>query len=338
MKFHETIIIGAGPGGLACALTLARQGRDVLLLEKKQHIGSKVCAGGVTWSGFLNRLPAELIERTFSSQYIRSNWQETTISSPSPMIATVNRLKMGQWQSSEASKAGVKILTDTIVSNITDTEVTTNQGNFRYRYLVGADGSTSMVRDFLGLPSQNIGVGIHYEVQGDFPRMEWHMQSNLLKSGYAWIFPHRDHASIGAYSCRQGLSAKKLHERLLLWANGQKIKLGKNKPRAAIINFDFKGWRFANRFLVGDAAGLASGLTGEGIFPAILSGETVANTIMGEDRQGPELGRLLQKHHIHQLVLKLAGSNRFTCTAIMELLVTALRLKIIPWHALEMGE
>lgn len=338
MKSHETIIIGAGPGGLACALTLARQGRDVLLLEKKQHIGSKVCAGGITWSGLLNHLPTELIERTFCSQYIHTNWQQTTISSPSPMIATVNRLKMGQWQSSEASKAGVHIVTGANVHNITDTEVTTNQGSFRYHYLVGADGSTSQVRAYLGLPNNAIGVGIHYEVEGCFPRMEWHLHPRLFNSGYAWIFPHRAHASIGAYSCRQGLSAKVLHERLLVWATEQGIKLGNSKPRAAIINSDFKGWRFKNRFLVGDAAGLASGLTGEGIFPAILSGETVAHTIMGQDQQGPKLAGLLQKHRIHRLVLKLAGSNRFTCTAIMEFLVTALRFKIIPWNALEMGE
>lgn len=336
MNFHETIIIGAGPGGLSCALTLARQGKDVLLLEKKQRIGHKVCAGGVTWSGLFNRIPAELIERTFISQYIRSNRQQTVITSSTPMIATVNREKLGRWQSEEAGKAGVRIITGCHVRSITDKMVTTDQGIYSYRYLVGADGSSSLVRAYLDLPVKDAGVGINYDVQGFFPRMEWHLNTRLFKNGYAWIFPHSDHASIGAYINRSDLPAKMLHERFLQWTTEHKINLGGSKPRAALINFDYRGWKFGNIFLVGDAAGLASGLTGEGIFPAILSGETVAHAITGKN---PPQGfdDLLKKHRIHRQFLKLAGRNKFICSAIMELMVTGLRLRIIPWNALEMG-
>ena len=35
MEKHETIIIGAGPGGLTAAKELAKKDRDVLVLERK---------------------------------------------------------------------------------------------------------------------------------------------------------------------------------------------------------------------------------------------------------------------------------------------------------------
>ena len=57
----DILIIGAGPGGLACAKVLAEQGRKVLVLERRQEIGPKVCAGGITWDGLIRLVPEELI-------------------------------------------------------------------------------------------------------------------------------------------------------------------------------------------------------------------------------------------------------------------------------------
>ena len=47
MKNFHTVIVGGGPGGLACATLLARQGKEVLVLERNSAIGPKVCAGGI---------------------------------------------------------------------------------------------------------------------------------------------------------------------------------------------------------------------------------------------------------------------------------------------------
>lgn len=41
MSQHDVIIIGAGPGGLACAARLAHWGVRVLLLERSDHVGGK---------------------------------------------------------------------------------------------------------------------------------------------------------------------------------------------------------------------------------------------------------------------------------------------------------
>jgi geranylgeranyl reductase len=45
----DILIVGAGPGGLTCGRLLAEQGREVVILERNNVIGAKVCAGGITW-------------------------------------------------------------------------------------------------------------------------------------------------------------------------------------------------------------------------------------------------------------------------------------------------
>ncbi|NIV72723.1 NAD(P)/FAD-dependent oxidoreductase, partial [Candidatus Saccharibacteria bacterium] len=83
------------------------------------------------------------------------------------------------------------IKTSCHVHKITPDTVETSQGQFGYRYLIGADGSWSIVRKYLRLPTDRIGVGIHFLVPGNFDRMEWHLNATLFNNGYGWIFPYK---------------------------------------------------------------------------------------------------------------------------------------------------
>ena len=84
MTEYHTIISGAGPAGLACATLLAKSGRKVLILERHNRVGPKVCAGGITGSGIINRVPADLIERSFPDQHVFTGWQKTIITDKNP--------------------------------------------------------------------------------------------------------------------------------------------------------------------------------------------------------------------------------------------------------------
>lgn len=337
-KHFHTIIIGAGPGGLSCAAHLAGNSKNVLVLERNKTIGAKVCAGGITWSGLARHLPDELIQRQFNQQYVHSTWQKTIVQAADPIISTINRETVGSWMAQKAVQAGATLLTNQPVITITKNEVRTKSSCFTYDFLVGADGSNSKVRRFINVPTRLIGAGVHYHIPGHFPKMVWHLEPALFKSGYAWIFPHKNRASVGAYANRNDLSPKKLQENLHHWMQKHGMNFTGLKAEAATINFDYRGWRFGNTFLVGDAAGLASGLTGEGIYPAVLSGETVAKTIIDPAFKCDKLARLIKKQRRHSKLLTLCGSGNVIASAILEALVTALKLKILSFKALEMGE
>lgn len=336
MDTFHTVIIGAGPGGLSCARLLASSGFPVLVLEKKQVIGQKVCGGGITWSGLRQRLPGQLIDRSFCRQLIKSDWQQINVSAAEPIISTIRRPILGQWQLAQALKDGAAVKTGVRVYEITSRYVRTDRGPFAYRNLVGADGSCSMVRKFLQIGTDRMGVGIHYKIPGTFQDMEWHLDTRLFLNGYAWIFPFNGFASIGVYTDGRSMKPKQMLASLHTWSKARGINLAGFRPKAGLINYDYRGWHFGNRFLVGDAAGLASGLTGEGINPAIVSGEAAAQTIIDPDHRSIELERLIRKQRQHARILELARSGPITCRAIMELMVLALRAGMISFKNLEM--
>ncbi|MFC1843757.1 NAD(P)/FAD-dependent oxidoreductase [Thermodesulfobacteriota bacterium] len=338
MQSFSVVIVGAGPGGLACARLLAEHGLDVLVLERKSIIGPKVCGGGITWDGLIKRVPEHLIDGAFPSQHIKSNYQQTVIQSPDPIVATIRRELLGEWMCQQAETAGAVIKTSCKVNCIDHHSVSTTEGNFGYRYLVGADGSSSIVRKYLGLVTEKVGLGIHFQVPGNFDKMEWHLNHSLFNNGYGWIFPYKDMASVGIYGVRPYNNPKKMLANLVQWAKQQKITVNGIKPKSGLINFDYRGWRFGNKMLIGDAAGLASGLTGEGMYSALVSGETAARVILDPEYDCHALQQLIKKQQKHQQIVEISAKHKLVNVALIESLVLALRIGIIPFSMLEMAD
>lgn len=334
MNKYDVAIIGGGPAGLSCAATLARGGARVMLLERKKNIGRKVCAGGITWHGLIKQVPENLIQRTFPEQYIFSNWQKICFRKQDPIIATINREELGKWMMGKAAQEGAHIRTGCHVKKITGQSLTATDEigqtfTLQFDHLVGADGSTSMVRRHLGIPTKKLGIGINYQVEGNYEHMEWHLNTALFGSGYGWIFPHRETISVGAYATRGTINPDRLKRNQITWAKTRGFNLTNAPAKAEFINFDYQGWHFDNIWLVGDAAGFASGLTGEGINPAIISGEEVAKKIIHPNHPADPIAEMIKKQQKHAKLVNLASHNKPLCTILMESLALMLRLKLI---------
>lgn len=56
---YDVVVIGAGAAGMMCAITVARDGAKVLLLEKLPKIGAKLKATGGGKCNLTNTLEAE---------------------------------------------------------------------------------------------------------------------------------------------------------------------------------------------------------------------------------------------------------------------------------------
>ncbi|MBV5317404.1 MAG: NAD(P)/FAD-dependent oxidoreductase [Desulfobulbaceae bacterium] len=339
----DILVIGAGPGGLACATLLAQQGANVALVERKAFIGPKVCAGGITWGGLIKHVPPGLIERGFPQQHVITRLQRVVVAETNPIIATISRERLGQWMADQAREAGVTILTQTRALALEKHRVILETGarsrrTLGFDHLVGADGSHSLVRRFLGLPTTAMGIGLNCMLPGRHPQMEWHLHTGRFGYGYGWIFPHAEVVSIGAYGDVNNLSARVLKQRLLSWAAERGFQLDPAAMRAGWVNFDYRGVRFDRTWLVGDAAGLASGLTGEGIYPALVSGQAVARMILDPKYPATELIGLANKHRRHRRIVDLAARQRPLCGLMLEILAVLLRLKILDFRILEMAE
>jgi len=206
-----------------------------------------------------------------------------------------------------------------------------------FKYLVGADGSSSMVRRFLKIPVTSAGIGINYQLEGNFKDMQWHLLPHLFGSGYGWVFPHKNSISVGAYVSRGVLKASTLDKNLHRLATKIGISLDNQKASAELINYDFRGYRFDNIFLAGDASGLASGLTGEGIYSAIVSGETIGRILSNLNFVSEEFNRIIKNNALHKKLVSFAGKNNIVATLLSESVSAALRMKIIPFSAVEMS-
>ncbi len=342
MHIH-TLIIGAGPGGLSCARILAQAGIPCLVLERKKVLGPKVCAGGITWSGLISRVPEDLAERSFPVQHLISPMQRISITEEDPIIATVNREKLGQYMAQQAMDAGAQIRCGLSVQTINNATVsvqdrqTGNREEISFEYLVGADGSSSLVRRHLGLVSERMGVGINYQIPGTSPQMEWHLNNRLFKNGYAWIFPHAESTSIGAYVDKNRMRPSVLKANLTSWAKDLGFPLDQYPAKAEYINYDYQGWNFGRTFLIGDAAGLASGLTGEGIYPAIISGEEVARHICNPTHSSSTMKKLIAKHDQHSRMVRISGRNDFLNCILAELVTLGLRSGMLKFSSMEMA-
>ncbi len=343
---YDIIIVGGGPAGLACARTAAERGMRALVIERKRTVGKKVCAGGITWNGLIQKLPGFSAEKTFPSQYLFSKFQRAKITSKTPIIATVDRQKLGQYMANIVQNSGAEIRTSCLLKTLdTDrSEVTLlcketgSVEKIKYKYLVGADGASSLVRRHLGIPVDLTGVGINYQIPGEFSKMQWHFDGNLFGNGYAWVFPHAATASIGAYASTKVIKPALLKQNFLQWAEKAGFCLDKSTPTAEIINFDYRGWRFkGNVFLAGEAAGLVSGLTGEGIYPAIISGSAIAQYISTPDGPLAEFSRLIAIHKKHLRMALMTGRNHFAGTVMSELIIFCLRTGLIPFNKIEMA-
>ncbi len=341
---YDVIIVGAGPGGLACGAKLAARGLHTLIIERKAVIGPKSCAGGITWSGLIGQVPTELVERSFSSQYVKSKYQDICITADTPIIATVSREKLGQYMAQQAQEKGVQIRTSTDIDEISENHValrdlkTKKRETVSYSYLVGGDGSSSKIRRHLEIPVEKFGIGINYQLENSHDKMEWHLNSRFFDNGYGWIFPHRNSISIGAYTPRPNSSAVNLKKQLHLWASQLGFELANKPCSAGYINYDYRGHAFNNIYLIGDAAGLASALTGEGIYPAIVSGVAVAEMITGQQNHSPIMDELLKRHRRFVKMVEITGKNDLVSTFLAEVGVLGLRLKLIDFTMLEMAK
>jgi geranylgeranyl reductase family protein len=292
---YDVIVVGAGPAGSTLACELAGRGIRVLLLEKEKFPRYKCCAGGVTskTAKLLTFDISEVVEEVIHKISFTFNLCGPYLGQHSqPLIYTVMRNAFDHFVVQKAQQVGTAFMDGQKVTQIQESgdwvDIHTGHNIFRSRLVVGADGASSIVARQLGL-SRDIRYLAAVESEVVVPAEElskWksriQIELGCIPQGYAWVFPKRDHLSIGA-GCL-GSRAKHLkysHQKFL-----ESLGIGSYavaRSSSHLIPTRTRGrlvWQ-DKALLLGDAAGLADPLTGEGIHNAILSARLAAPVIEG---------------------------------------------------------
>lgn len=331
MNKYDVIIVGGGPAGLRCAEILGKSSLSILLLEKGTTFGDKVCGGGITRKDLaILNIPDSIIEHKITKTAVISAKRNSMTNAAEAFVFTLNRKDLGRWQKEQLETTHVEIRTNARVTEIHSEYVVVNEDEkFAYQYLVGADGYNSVVRKYLNIPQEKHLIGIQYTVPDPItdPKLEIHLHSKYFKSWYAWIFPHKESFAVGCVCDPKLMSAKKLKENFHAWLKEKGINVESAVYHSSPISYDYRGFKFNNIYLVGEAGGFASGLTGEGIYQSLVSGEVAAKTILDKNYTSEDLKAVIRYNSIQLKMMNVFYRSGIFRSSIYELIVMLLNNK-----------
>lgn len=298
----DVIIVGAGPAGSLAAYILTKQGRNVTLFEKTPFPRYKVCGGGLTHK-ILQEIPFDIspvIETTIHSFRFSHQYANVfTRHSDEPLMYCTMRADLDAFLLQKAIDAGAAVrMGEKVVSFQQDksgVNVATKEKTFRARVLIGAEGASGIVARMAGL-RKSVEMKMAWEAEvtaapedlkrlSDTVFLDW----GTLPGVYAWVFPKKDHFSIGVGG-PAGLSKQMMqYYDLFVESISQDTAHSSDTEICFLKTQSFASWPIPVRtknslfhngsvLVTGDAAGLGDPLTGEGIYYAIRSGMLAAET------------------------------------------------------------
>lgn len=150
---YDLIVIGGGPAGTSAAITAARTGRQVLLLERGRFPRHKVCGEFVSSESLdllgelLDSSCAGLLQEALRIRQARIFLDDHVVQTPvQPAAASLARLSLDKALWDSAEHCGTEAKQQVTVQNVSGSGpffVTTSIGEFAARVVVNASGRWS---------------------------------------------------------------------------------------------------------------------------------------------------------------------------------------------------
>ncbi|UTB33521.1 MAG: NAD(P)/FAD-dependent oxidoreductase [Methanobacterium sp. ERen5] len=303
---YDVVVVGARVGGSTSALFASKSDVDVLMLEKRQEIGTPVqCAEGVTYNTF------ETLEIKPNEKYIRSRIKGANIHAPDGRCINyeggvaeglvLDRKVFDKELASEAAKSGSDIMVKTAVKDLIIKDhkvcgvIAKHLGEtieVKADVVIAADGIESNMARMAGLKTiqspKQICSCAQYEMVGvdvDPNYLEFYFGENVAPKGYVWIFPKGDGvANVGVGIRSPDKTPLYYLDKFVSKLDAKPVELNiGGVPLSGPIEKTYTD----GLLVVGDAAGHVDPITGGGIHPTItcarIAGEVAAESVKNED-------------------------------------------------------
>lgn len=171
-EVFDVVVVGAGPGGSAAALTAASAGLNVLMIERGEYVGAKNLTGGMLMSQVLEELIPEYwkdapLQRPVEHHRIMMTSGERSLIvdignkkflNPPYNGFSVLRREFDAWLAEKAKEAGAIVVTSTVVDDflyegeqVVGVKTRRPDGDIRAKVVIVADGVNSLLAQKAGL-------------------------------------------------------------------------------------------------------------------------------------------------------------------------------------------
>jgi digeranylgeranylglycerophospholipid reductase len=321
---YDVVVVGGRIGGSIASLYASQGDVDVLMIEKRQEIGTPVqCAEGTTLSTF------KFLDMKPDKRYISAEIEGATVYAPDGRALDLAEVSGGNFLDGtgyegyildrkvfdkhlaiQAAEAGTEIMMKTTVKDLIRKEgricgvVAKHMGKtmeIKADVVIAADGVESNMARLAGLTSPNkprdIGSCAQYELVGlniDPHRLNFYFGREIAPGGYLWMFPK------GENTVNVGLGVRNTKKTAYQYLNQFISRFdGVTPVELNVGGVPLSGpvdKTYTHGFLVvGDAAGQVDPVTGGGIhitaFCGKIAGQIAAKAVKNEDTSESVLKR-----------------------------------------------
>jgi menaquinone-9 beta-reductase len=287
----DVFVVGGGPAGLATAIAVREQGLNVRLADGSAPPIEKPCGEGMS--------PETLVALRDLGVKFGANdgvpFRGIAFSQPDARVSAdfpqgpglgMRRITLHARLVARAEDCGVNLLWRTPVTGVKGDEVQTADGTMRARWIIGADGPGSRVRQWIGIPTRRIEK--RYAARRHFKIAPWsnYVEIHWGQRAQAYVTPVADNETSIVILAGRSEDAdfdRGISEFPEIASRIASAQLASRERGAVTSQHELGAVCRGNVALVGDASGGVDAITGDGIRLAVLQARALADAIVAND-------------------------------------------------------